>query len=91
LASRAQDDGLRHGDALDGAQFAGQHLVAAELVERDAAGIGVRSPAALQLAVTIFGVLGQFLDDLRLASGREVQVRQLLANRLVPVRHSRLQ
>ena len=38
------------------------------------------APPLRSLAVTILGVLRQFLDNLRLARGREVQVRQLLAN-----------
>jgi hypothetical protein len=80
FASRAQDDGLRRVRPLDRSQFSGQQLVAANLVERDAAGFRLRRPTALKFPVTILGVLGQFLDNLRLASGSEVQVRQFLAN-----------
>ena len=64
--------------------------MAADLLERDAAGFRLRGPAALEFPVTILGVLRQFLDNLRLAGGSQFQVRQLLANRFVPVRHFRL-
>jgi hypothetical protein len=75
---------------LDGAQFSGQQLVATDLIERHAAGFRLGSPAALELAVTIFGVLGQFFYNLRLAGGSEMQLRQLRANLFVPFRHFRL-
>jgi len=52
--------------ALDRAQFRGQHFVAADFVERDAAGVRLRGPAAFEFAITILGVLGQFFCNLRL-------------------------
>ncbi len=48
------------------------------------------APPLAEFPVTILGVLRQFLDNLRLARGGQVQVRQLLANRFIPVRHFRL-
>src|SRR5215467_11978387 len=90
FAFRAQDEELRRIRALDGSQFSGQQVVVAKLVECDAAGFRLSRPAALEFPVTILGVLGQFLDNLRFASRSEVQGRQLRANLLVPVRHFRL-
>ncbi len=90
FVSRAQDDGLRRAGALDGFEFSGQQFVAADFFEGDAAGFRLRIPAGFELPVTIFGVLGQLLDDLRLAGRSESQVRQLLANLFLPVRHFRL-
>ena len=89
-ASRAQDDGLRRVRTLDGAQFFGQQLMAADLVQRHAACFHLLSPAALQFAVAILGVLGQFLYDLRLTRGSQLQVRQLFADLFFPVRHFQL-
>ena len=58
---------------------------------RDAHRPSLRDPAAAEFAVTILGVLGQFLHDLRLARRLQVQDPELFANLFVPIRHFRLQ